>query len=185
MFGSGPLIVRGIIPASNDLDVVCRGAAWNRVRQIGKLQINDDYGVEIVTICNGQVTFGNRWGIGNFDVDELIDDAEYIDELPFVKLEYVVDYNTTREQERFATHRVVETNRVFSACRKIRIAFAQAIKSGNTSKCCSKAIVLLLPGNQISFALPGWRAQPLLELAGIHCGAVRVGKFVDYGLCKA
>ena len=30
VFGSGPLIVRGIIEAANDLDVVSRGRAWER-----------------------------------------------------------------------------------------------------------------------------------------------------------
>ena len=38
IFGSGPLIVRGIIPASNDLDIICRGQAWERVKAIGVLE---------------------------------------------------------------------------------------------------------------------------------------------------
>ena len=41
VFGSGPLLVRGIIPESNDLDVICRGEAWERVKQIGTLTHND------------------------------------------------------------------------------------------------------------------------------------------------
>jgi hypothetical protein len=35
IFGSGPLIVRGIIPASNDLDIICRGEAWDEVQAMG------------------------------------------------------------------------------------------------------------------------------------------------------
>jgi hypothetical protein len=104
VFGSGPLIVRGIIRATNDLDVVCRGVAWDKVREMGSLQFNDDYGVEIVTISDGRVTFGNRWGIGNFDVNMLIDGAEFINGLPFVELKHVVEYKRERASDKDLRH---------------------------------------------------------------------------------
>ncbi|MEE8576043.1 MAG: hypothetical protein V3T31_02200 [candidate division Zixibacteria bacterium] len=104
VFGSGPLIVRGLIPVTNDLDIVCRGAAWDKIREIGTLQFNDAYGVEIVTFYDGQVTFGNRWGIGNFDVNELIDGAEFIEKLPFVQLKHVVEYKMERASEKDLRH---------------------------------------------------------------------------------
>ena len=104
VFGSGPLIVRGIIPPTNDLDVICRRAAWARVRDLGTLQFNDDYGVEIVALFDGRVTFGNKWGIGNFDLDELIDTAEYIEGLPFVRLDHVVAYKLQRKSAKDGRH---------------------------------------------------------------------------------
>ena len=36
IFGSGPLAIRNIISAPNDLDVLCRGTARDRARQIGR-----------------------------------------------------------------------------------------------------------------------------------------------------
>ncbi len=104
VFGSGPLIVRCIIPATNDLDIICRGAAWEMVQKVGTLQYNDVYDVAIVTLNDGKVTFGNSWGIGDFDVDDLIDDAEYIDELPFVQLKHVVDYKLQRASAKDLLH---------------------------------------------------------------------------------
>ncbi len=92
IFGSGPLVVRGIIPASNDLDILCRRLAWKTVREIGELEYLSDYDVSIVTMCDGRLTFGPEWGIGNFDINELIDSAEVIDGLPFVRLEHVACY---------------------------------------------------------------------------------------------
>ncbi len=92
IFGSGPLVVRGIIPASNDLDILCRRLAWKTVREIGELEYLSDYDVTIVTMCDGRLTFGTEWGIGNFDIDALIDSAEVIDGLPFVRLEHVACY---------------------------------------------------------------------------------------------
>ena len=37
VFGSGPLLVRGIIESVNDLDVICRGPAWSRACELGPL----------------------------------------------------------------------------------------------------------------------------------------------------
>lgn len=94
VFGSGPLIVRRLIPASNDIDVLCRGDAWEHLKRVGERQYLPEYDVEIVTLSKGRLTFGTRWGIGDFDVELLIDTAEIIDDLPFVQLQYVVEYKT-------------------------------------------------------------------------------------------
>ena len=92
IFGSGPLIVREIIPVSNDLDIICRGSAWKTVQEIGDPEYLSEFDVTVVTMCDGRLTFGTEWGIGNFDVDALIDSAEVIDGLPFVRLEHVAIY---------------------------------------------------------------------------------------------
>ncbi len=104
IFGSGPLIVRGVIPASNDLDIICRGQAWERVKAIGELEYLSKYDVTVVTMCDGRLTFGNKWGIGNFNIDELIDGAELIDGLPFVQLVHVVQYKLERASTKDLKH---------------------------------------------------------------------------------
>jgi hypothetical protein len=102
IFGSGPLIVRQWISGTNDLDVVCRGDAWRKVCETGTVCHDERYDVSLASHCNGRVTFGTRWAIGDFDIDELIDTAEIIDDLPFVRLVYVVEYkkirNSTKDQ---------------------------------------------------------------------------------------
>ena len=37
VYGSGPLIVRGIVPATNDLDLISRGEVWDRAVELGDL----------------------------------------------------------------------------------------------------------------------------------------------------
>ncbi len=37
IFGSGPLLVRGVIDSANDIDIICRGAAWDKALTIGDL----------------------------------------------------------------------------------------------------------------------------------------------------
>lgn len=90
VFGSGPLIVRRVIEPANDLDVLSRGAAWAAAVETGELVT--ERGVTIASHFDGAITFGTEWAIGDFDVDELIDTAEVIDGIPFVRLEHVVAY---------------------------------------------------------------------------------------------
>ncbi len=92
IFGSGPLLVRGIIDDVNDIDIICRGAAWLQAQQLGEIVYLDEYDVHVVSIDNQRITIGTSWGIGDFNIDELIDTADEINDLPFVRLEHVVDY---------------------------------------------------------------------------------------------
>ena len=92
VFGSGPLIVRGIIDATNDLDVISRGPAWERACIAGEVEFVQEYGVDIVHCFDHAITIGRSWGYGDFDIDHLIDTSEMIDGLPFVKLEHVIAY---------------------------------------------------------------------------------------------
>ena len=102
VFGSGPLIIRGIIDA--DLDVISRGAAWRRACEIGDLVYLEDHDVEIVSFFEGAITVGTRWGYGEFDIDYLIDTAEMIDGLPFVQIEHVVRYKKIAARSKDLVH---------------------------------------------------------------------------------
>ncbi len=96
IFGSGPLAIRGVIPACADLDVVCRGATWKEVQLLGETELLPEYGVNIVALPESPITFGTEWGIGDVDIDELIDTAETIDGLLFAQLKFVVRYKMIR-----------------------------------------------------------------------------------------
>ena len=91
IFGSGPLIIRRIVEATNDLDIICRGRAWQAVQEVGEVMTFDD-GNPYVNLRGGLLTFGTTWKYGTFDLGELIDTAEVIDGLPFVRLEHVITY---------------------------------------------------------------------------------------------
>ena len=104
IFGSGPLIIRHIVPASNDLDIICRRQAWEDVKTMGELEYLAEYDLSIVKMLDGRLTFGSRWGIGNFDTDELIGDAEIIDGLPFVRLEHVEHYKKISKRPKDLKH---------------------------------------------------------------------------------
>ena len=92
VFGSAPLLGRGIIEHVNDLDVICRGPAWKRSLEVGMLTTLEQYGIDVVEVDGGAITMGTTWAYGDFDLDELIDTAELIDGIPFVRLEHVAAY---------------------------------------------------------------------------------------------
>ena len=92
IFGSGPLVVRGVIDAASDLDVLCRDGAWDAVCALAKPKYIEQWDVELVSLYDDRLTFGRTWAIGEANEDEIIDSAETIDGLPFAPLEYVVAY---------------------------------------------------------------------------------------------
>ena len=102
VFGSGPLLVRGVIDRAGDLDVICRGAAWEVAQRLGP--VLEQHGVPVVSLFDGLVTLGIRWAIGSFDLSHLIDTAELIDGLPFVRLEHVVAYKRLADRPKDREH---------------------------------------------------------------------------------
>jgi hypothetical protein len=96
IFGSGPLIVRNVIPFTNDLDIICRKKVWETVQAMGQPRFLRDYDTKIVSMENDAITFGTAWGIGQFDINALIETADIIGGLPFVQLQYVIEYKKIR-----------------------------------------------------------------------------------------
>lgn len=92
LFGSAPLLVRGIVPPTGDIDVLARGPAWAAARRLGPVVRLSPYDVDVVRLLDGRIEIGTVWGIGDVDVDDLIDHAEVIDGLPFAGLGQVRAY---------------------------------------------------------------------------------------------
>jgi hypothetical protein len=92
LFGSAPLLVRGIVPMTGDVDVLARGPAWEAARALGPTVRLPHYDVDVVRLLDGRIEIGTVWGIGDVDVDDLIDSAEVIDGLPFGGLAHVRAY---------------------------------------------------------------------------------------------
>jgi len=92
VFGSGPLLVRGIINSVRDIDIIARGAAWDKALASGELRPLPEHGLSVAAFFDDAVTVGTSWGIGDVDVNSLIDSAELFDGTPFVRLEHVIAY---------------------------------------------------------------------------------------------
>lgn len=93
IFGSGPLAVRGIRDAK-DLDIVVRKDVWDELAE--KYPKNEKgNGLQI-----GDIEAFDSWSPWFEDPNMLIETAEIIDGLPFVKLEHVVSWKKAMGREK-------------------------------------------------------------------------------------
>jgi hypothetical protein len=98
IFGSGPMGVRGI-RKMNDVDIIVTHKLWNEfagrpgweARQIDNLQGMKNHKLNI--------EIWKDWWIG-WDVDQMIREAEIFDNLPFVKLEMMIEWKTLVAREK-------------------------------------------------------------------------------------
>jgi hypothetical protein len=104
LFGSAPLLVRGIVPATGDIDVLARGPAWDLARSLASTVRLSPYDVDVVRLLGGRIEIGTVWGIGEVDVDQLIDDAEEIDGLSFARLARVRAYKELADRPKDREH---------------------------------------------------------------------------------
>ena len=99
IYGSGLLWVHRLRPVS-DLDIIARGEAWEKVKKMGPLSCATRNGAPTVRLFDGALEFTNGWVAGESDVDKLIDEAEVIYGLRFVKLPYVLSYKRRLRREK-------------------------------------------------------------------------------------
>ena len=99
MFGSGPIVIRGIREFNSDLDIIARGQAWEQAKQLGTIG-KSVYGTDRVSLFDGMVEILDTWRPGEWDIDELVDTADVIDGIRFVKLEKVLAWKKLRGKKK-------------------------------------------------------------------------------------
>jgi hypothetical protein len=90
IFGSGPLLAYGLRESIQDLDVVARGTAWRRAREIGELTVGAISGAPIMQYKD--IHFSRDWISEFWDTDDLIERAELVQGLRFARLADVLAY---------------------------------------------------------------------------------------------
>jgi len=104
VFGSGPLLVRGIIEDARDIDVIARGSAWERALDQGEITYLPDEDITVAAFFDGALSVGTTWAYRDVDIDDLIDTAELFDGVPFVRLEHVIAYKRTADRDKDRDH---------------------------------------------------------------------------------
>ena len=90
IFGSGPMVVRGL-REGRDIDIIVTEEVFNDYKtkpgwEVKKFEDGSEY------LENGNVELCDEWGPGEWDVNKLIQEAEIIGGLPFVRLEEVLKW---------------------------------------------------------------------------------------------
>lgn len=88
-FGSGPLSVRGI-KKTNDIDIIVKSDFWNDLKKECTHNIQQAPLSKSHQISIGKIEIFSEWF--NLPINEMIDNAEIINDLPFVRLKYVIEY---------------------------------------------------------------------------------------------
>lgn len=101
IFGSGPMWVRGI-RESDDLDIIVRGEAWEQAKASGIIGVKEYSGLQYVHFVDGKIEVYNGWYPGGWDIDDLVETAEVIDGIPFVRLESVIEWKKVMGREKDA-----------------------------------------------------------------------------------
>jgi len=102
VFGSGPLMARGLIE-SHDLDIIARGAAWQRARQLGRETAGTHAGRK-VELAGGRIEVFDAWGPGAWDPDALIDGADVIDGVRYARLAEVLKWKKMMRRPKDTEH---------------------------------------------------------------------------------
>ncbi len=102
--GSGPLFIRHWIDDPGDIDVVARGAAWDTARQLGETSRAPYSSVQRIQLFDRRVEILDGWFPEVWSVDAIIDEADVIDGIRFVRLSIVVATKRWLRRDRDLKH---------------------------------------------------------------------------------
>lgn len=99
LFGSAPMCIRGWKDCSHDLDVIVTEDVWNEYLgkkgwEVRKMHHGSEY------LWNNDIELWKDWKPGTWSIEKLIQEAEIIEELPFVRLERVVEWKRLNGREK-------------------------------------------------------------------------------------
>jgi len=101
IFGSGSLGIRNIRD-THDLDLIVDEDLFDEYKNMSGWEFKsfdrDDRHVEMIE--NSGIEFYKTWGPGDWDTHQLINSAEIIDNLPFVRLEEVKKWKEMSGREK-------------------------------------------------------------------------------------
>ncbi len=111
VFGSGPMAVRGLREC-RDLDVIVAKDVFDEFKNKKEWELKKTEKSEYLE--NSGIELWKDWGPdwfpeGTWDIQKLINEAEIIDDLPFVKLEEVLKWkNILRREKDLADIKLIE-----------------------------------------------------------------------------
>lgn len=102
IFGSGPLLAHNLTNEIDDVDIIVNDNGWQKALTLGKLD-HAASGDPVVRIGDNIEIF-NSWAPGIWNTQNLINEAEIINGLPFVKLENVLAWKKLRNKPKDQKH---------------------------------------------------------------------------------
>jgi hypothetical protein len=102
--GSGPLFARGWIDDPSDIDVVARASAWDTAAQLGRVTSGPYSSVHRISLFDGDLEILDGWFPERWSISQIIDEADLICGLRFVRLDIIVATKEMLARPRDLTH---------------------------------------------------------------------------------
>lgn len=97
IFGSGPMAMHGLRSIDHDIDVIARGPAWEKAKEYAFPENSPMRFGKFIRLLDGKVEIYHSWFPKDaWDIDYLIDNAEIVDGVRYVRLEEVLKYKKIR-----------------------------------------------------------------------------------------
>lgn len=103
IFGSGPMSAHRLKDFGHDLDLIARGAAWDKATELAQPEIAG-LGGNVIKINDGAIEIFDGWAPGEWDINELINNADEIEGIRFVKLEEVLRWKVLMDRSKDKMH---------------------------------------------------------------------------------
>lgn len=98
IFGSGPMGIRNLKDCE-DADLIVTKEVWDKYKQDPEWKIKEtSCGTE--GLFKGEIELYFIWRPGEWDAEELIADAEIINDLPFIRLKHVLKWKNLYGREK-------------------------------------------------------------------------------------
>lgn len=100
LFGSAPLGIRNLKDC-HDVDIIVTEELWNEYKNKPEWELKEMLNkFKDVYLCNGDIELWKNWRPESWDMEDLINNAEMIDGLPFVKLEEMIKWKKMNGREK-------------------------------------------------------------------------------------
>ncbi|HET9171627.1 MAG TPA: hypothetical protein VFN97_19460 [Actinospica sp.] len=84
--GSAPLLAHGLKASIHDLDLVARGKAWEIAESMAPIVRSRSGFGHRIALEHGAIEVFDHWVGGLTDVDAIVENAEFVDGIPFMSL---------------------------------------------------------------------------------------------------
>ncbi len=122
VFGSTPMWLYGLKDLFSDIDILARGEAWAKATRLGKVEIPASGASKVVRLFDGDVEIFDGWYPGEWNVDELIDNAIVVEGIRFANLEDVIKWKKAFGREKDLEHaRVIEEYLLKTSKNKLKV----------------------------------------------------------------
>ncbi len=101
LFGSAPILVRGLRDATHDIDIIVKKDVWDEYAKKENWKVKSGPSGDNYLGWEGEdIELWNSWRPGEWDIEKIINDAEIINGISYVRLETTLEWKKQNGREK-------------------------------------------------------------------------------------